>query len=109
MAKLELTKQEKAAISWLDLDDDALGKLVRRTCLELPKLMAKGETEMGKIWVTSCAILMCNMAADANATEANFDLKGITLADKERGDWQITIKRIQAPNAGDQRPATQKL
>ena len=98
MAKLELTEQEKAAISWLDMDDDALGKLVRKTCLKLPELMAKDETDMGKIWVTSCGMLMCNMAADANSTKTTFEFNGLSLAGKERGDWQITIKRIKAPD-----------
>lgn len=99
MAKLELTEQEKAAISWLDMSDDALGKLVRKTCLQLPELMAKDETDMGKIWVTSCGMLLCNMAADANSTKTTFTFSGLSLADKNRGDWQVIIKRTKAPNS----------
>ena len=99
MAKLELTEQEKAAISWLEMSDEAVGMLVRKTCLELPALMARDETEMGKIWVTTCAMMLCNFAADANSMKSTFKFEGLTLADKQRGDWQVVIKRVKAPNA----------
>lgn len=99
MAELKLTEEENAAISWLDMSDDALGKLVRKTCVQLPDLMKKNETEMGKIWVTTCGMLLCNMAAEANSATTTFTYNGLTLKDKNQGDWKVTIKRVKAPNA----------
>lgn len=94
MSELILTDDEKAAISWLDMTDDALGKLVRNVCIELPKML-QDESEIKKIWIASAAMTICNMAADSNSEKTTFTFNGLKLKDKEQGDWKILIKKLK--------------
>lgn len=88
MAELILTEKEKADASYLDWDDDALGKLTR-------KLSARMHDKYGRDgqFAAMAAHLLIDLARRVNATTSTINLKGATVAGEAIGDWKITIKR----------------
>lgn len=88
MAELILTAEEKAAQDWLDLNDDALGKLVKKAALVL-------HDKHGSDAVTATAILamLANISHRCNSTKTVYKLGGVTHGDEELGDWQVTVER----------------
>lgn len=99
MAQLILTEEEKAAISWLDMDDDALGKLCRKACLIIPQHEDLDNPDDRKqVWASSAGMLLCGVTDDANATTAVFTFEGLTHGDKQRGNWRVTVERLDSEN-----------
>lgn len=97
MAKLILTEEEKAALSWLDMDDDALGKLCRKACLVIPQYRDEENPDDRKpVWAASAGMLLCGVCDDAGATSATFDFEGLTHGNKERGNWRVTVEKLDA-------------
>src|SRR5699024_11084157 len=72
MAELILTEAEKAATTWLELDDATIGKLVKKQALAI---MDKS-VEMEQITSTSAVMLLCGFAADMNADKSEYDIGG---------------------------------
>ena len=93
MAELILTQQEKEAISWLDLGDEALGKLCRSACLTMPKILEDTE-DSKRIWAVNAAMLLCNVACDANSEHTTFEFSGLTHGNKSNGDWRVDVTRV---------------
>ncbi len=97
MAQLILTDEEKAALSWLDMDDDALGKLCRKACLVIPQYKDEENPDDRKpVWAASAGMLLCGVVDDANATRAIFNFEGLTHRDKERGNWRVTVEKLDS-------------
>lgn len=90
MAKLILTDAEKAANSWLDLDDANLGKVLKATALKL-KAHANDQS---RLWFVSAAMLLCSMADDSNADRFSQTIKGFSNHGKLAGDWRVIVRRI---------------
>ena len=93
MAQLILTDEEKAAKNWLDVSDDCLGKVCRKTMLMLPnvcKLDAEGKSG---VWFMSCLNVLIGLAHDSNSETTELKVTGFTEENKECGDWKVTIKR----------------
>jgi hypothetical protein len=67
MAELILTEAEKSALTWMELDDATLGKVVKKTALSLKE----HSEEQQKIWWFAAAMLLCGMAEDAKADQAD--------------------------------------
>lgn len=97
MAELVLTEAEKAAKTWLELDDATVGKLVKSTTLKI----CDHSDEFGRIAFISAAILLCGGAAQANATNLVQEIKGLTLKGVDFGDWTITIRRVDEKRNDD--------
>lgn len=93
MAELILTDAEKAAELWTDLDDAALGALMRKKLIQF-KTVAQ---QMDRAIATTCALLLCCDAAEAGATELTVSLDGVTQAGRDFGDWQVIAVR-KPPN-----------
>ena len=87
MAELILTDAEKAAELWTDLDDQALGALMRKKLIQF-KTAAE---QMDRTITMTAALLLCCDAAEAGATELTVSLDGVTQAGREFGDWQIVV------------------
>ncbi len=92
MAELILTEEEKAAPTYLEWDDDALGKLVKKTA-------AKLHDEYGResAFAMTGVHLLLGTAITANATESTYTIDGLTIAGEPKGDWIVTLKRVNAP------------
>ena len=93
MAELILTEAEKAAELWTDLDDQALGALMRKKLIQF-KTAAE---QMDRAITTTAGLLLCCAAAEAGASEMTLSLDGVTQAGRDFGDWQIVAVR-KPPN-----------
>lgn len=96
MAKLVLTAAEKAAASYLDWDDAALGKMAKCLALKLDDIANDAEG-FRKVAALSCAMMLVAAAHDSNADKLSFDLTGHSTKGVLTGDWRVTIKQIRAP------------
>ena len=92
MAELILTEEEKAAETWLHVSDETLGRVCRKTMLMI-KGLCEGDCKKG-LWQVSCAQLLIGLVDDADSVESSFKIGGYTKGGEERGDWEITIKRV---------------
>lgn len=89
MAELITTPEEKAAGSYLEWEDEALGKLVKMIGLIL--MDDKGKDSA---WITMAAHLLVDFSTQTNSTETTVNVSGCTKNGKEIGNWKITIEKI---------------
>jgi len=90
MAELILTEEEKAAATWLELSDDAVGKLTKKVVLDIVKI----GNEQGRVWTMSAALILIGHAADMNATTSTITINGFTHGAERLGDWEVTVKKL---------------
>lgn len=94
MAELILTDEEKAAATWFELNDAAIGKIVKKTAIGLLDMA----DEQGRVWWFAAALLLVGKAADANAENMKVNVEGFSEAGIEMGDWQVSVTRLPLPN-----------
>jgi len=90
MAELILTEEEKAAPLWSDLDDDALGKLVRKKI----SLLQDTAKQLDKVTTMAAAVLLCCAAAEEGQAEIAIEIDGLTQAGRAFGDWKIVAVKM---------------
>jgi Flp pilus assembly protein TadB len=91
MAELILTTEEKAAALWSDLDDAAIGKLVKK---KMEMLQTHFE-QIDRAVTFGAALLICCDAAERNAREETHEIFGVTHDGRNFGDWLVTAKRMR--------------
>ncbi len=89
-------KNEEKTESYLNLDDAELGKLVKRLAAGIQD--RKGNDSLT---FTACATFLVCMTAAKNSTKSEIELKGVTDANQEVGDWKLNIRRVSAPSEQD--------
>lgn len=89
MAELILTEEERAAALWSDLDDEALGKLVKK---KIAYLTTAAE-QLDRVTTFAAAMLLCCAAAEQNARAMEMEIEGLTHAERVFGDWKIVATR----------------
>ena len=94
MAKLILTDKEKADPSYLDWDDEALGKLVRYTAQ-----MLRDELGQDATFFTAGSQLVINAAIRAKVKTLTQTIE-ITVEGEDAGDWELKVTRVRKPNKG---------
>lgn len=92
MAELILTPEEIAANDWLDLDDAALGKLVKAQAL---RFQTKAE-ELGRTYPVAAAMLLADNATSLNMQPGQthtmrFEL---TKSDEYVGTFAVEVTRL---------------
>lgn len=92
MAELILTEEEKAAALWSDLDDAALGKLVKKKIA----LLTSAAEQLDRVTTFAAAMLFCCAAAEQNASEIAMEIDGLTQAGRDFGDWKIVAVKTTA-------------
>lgn len=92
MAQLILTPEEEAAISWLDLDDDALGKLCRTVALQIQK-EPSDDTEAKRIWAGTAMLMLCSIISDLGATSGEYAIEDLSLHGEKRGNWKVIVQK----------------
>jgi hypothetical protein len=90
MARLILTEKEKNAKTWLEIDDEALGKVVKATMLQIRDT----NNEQQKLLTVSASLLLIGIAIETNADKVTYSVDGITNAGKPNGNWKVTIKKV---------------
>lgn len=92
MAELILTEEEKAAALWSDLDDAALGKLVKKIAL-----LTSAAEQLDRVTTFAAAMLLCCAASEQNASEIALEIDGLNQAGREFGDWKVVAVKIAPP------------
>ena len=93
--KLILTEAEKKAATWLELDDDSVGKFVKANATHFYNKATEGE----KIFLMAAAMALCSAAAKANADTLKQTIEGLTVKGKPFGNWIVTIQKVLASDA----------
>ena len=88
MAKLILTDEEKAAALWSDLDDAALGKLVKKKIAYL----TEAAEQLDRVTAFAAAIILCCAAAEHNASEIALEIDGLTQEGRDFGDLEEIVE-----------------
>lgn len=91
MAELILTDEERAAERWSDLDDAALGALLRKKMLVLESAAA----QMDRTVATAAALLLCCHAAENDSVQMRQELTGVTQSGRDFGDWEVVVRRMR--------------
>lgn len=95
MAKLILTQKEKDTISWLDLDDDALGKATKAMALRIVK---KADSDFPQ--AAAAAIILCSILKERETDEMVFKMKGLASKTVPLGDYNITVEKTTSSMKG---------
>lgn len=90
MAKLILTDEEKKSASFLDWDDDALGKAVKNIALIFND--DRGEDTLKHLGAVSFMIARC---IDLNAEQGKVKVEGLTQDGEPLGDWEIEVRKCR--------------
>jgi hypothetical protein len=89
MAELILTEAEQKMDLWSEMDDDALGKMVKATLFNIQDY----EGESSRIMTVSAAIILASKMHESNADTATYDIDGVTCKGEPIGDFTVTVKR----------------
>ena len=87
--ELILTDAEKAASTWVELDDAALGKAVKAMMCQI-KITSD---EQEKLMLFSASIILCSVAVEANADKLVQTIEGLTIKGQPFCNWKVTIKK----------------
>ena len=71
MAKLILTEEEKAADLWTDLDDAAIGRMIRHTMHVMREVNEGSDEDLGRPVHLAAAYWLCGYCAKMNAATQN--------------------------------------
>lgn len=97
MAELILTAAEKAAHSWLDLDDAALGRIVKAKALNFLEKAKDGE----QVYTVIAAMLLADYVQqeEANRMDLTFDMTSPTQPDG--GEWCVSVVRVGSAESAE--------
>jgi hypothetical protein len=95
MAELILTEAEKQTATYLDWDDAALGKAVKKLALLMGEI--RGNEALA---CTSGAVLLACQAAKQPDGVLTIQLDGITDGYDRVGDWQLVVSRLTGEGTG---------
>lgn len=90
MAELLLTDAERAAELWTDLDDAALGSLLRKKLV----VLRTAAEQMDRTIAIAAGLMLCCAAAEAGSDDITISLEGVTQAGRAFGDWKIVAVRM---------------
>lgn len=85
-----------------DLDDRSLVQWVRWALANSAKFYEKDAAERGRntaeIITQHGVVALALLTLKMGATQATFDVEGITYRGDEQGDWRVTIERTNPPH-----------
>jgi hypothetical protein len=88
--KLILTEAEKKAKTWLELDDESVGKMVKATAFNIAEY-----SEDKKIFFMSAALVLCGIVVDdGNIGTMSITLDNLTRKNKSVGNWKVTVEKV---------------
>jgi hypothetical protein len=95
MAELITTDEEKAAVSFLDWDDAALGKAAKKLALTIVRCSKKSDG-FDKVLPFSAGMLLIGGVVENNASEMRLDFGEFSHKDQACGDWEIIVRKKSA-------------
>ena len=96
MAELILTDEEKAALSWLDLSDEELGKICRKALVDMPAFRCNDNANKQLIFFNA-GLVLCKIAAESTSDNVGFDAHRVKLSGRDVGDWRVSVRQIAKP------------
>jgi transcription elongation factor Elf1 len=93
MAQLILTEKEKKLATWLELDDESLGKFVKANILQV---LTRSKEDLA-VFTLSCATALCAIANEANAGKLELTLDNLKNKTNTFGNWKVTVKKMKQP------------
>jgi len=95
MAELTLTDEERESASYLDWDDESLGKLLRRGLAMCRSVQEERNAVLGH----SAALYLIAHCVEAGAAYGKWDEQGVTQSGKPIGSWLVTVMRHEEMEA----------
>lgn len=92
MAELNLTEEEKEEKSYLNWDNETLGKFVKNKAIELEDYYGKNVTRKEAAVVTLLAEVV-----ESDTDMAVMEVEGVTREGDDLGHWRITFEKVD-PN-----------
>ena len=89
--KLILTDVEKKANTWLELDNESIGTIVKSTAL----MIKETSTGMNKIYHMSAAMILIDAAIEINAERLTETIEGLTIKGVNKGNWKVIIEKVK--------------
>ena len=93
MAEFTTTQEERDAASYLDWDDETLGKFTKYIALQMAGL--DDEDGFRRVTMSSSVLSLVRAAHETNAGTLTLKMENITLEGAPIGNWQIKIKSIK--------------
>ena len=90
MATLILTPEEEAAALWSDLDDAALGKLLKKKISNIETSAA----QLNLLTTLAAGIVLCVYADAMGAYEMDIELADDARDALEIGDWRVALTKL---------------
>lgn len=95
MAELNTTEEEEEMRSYLNWDDEDLGKLVKKKAIELEDYYGENVTER-----EAAVVSLVSRIDEAGNDMAMMDVDGIHINGENLGHWRITIEKVDADLPG---------
>lgn len=95
MAELILTEVEKRAAGYLEWDDAALGRAVKKLAMTMGEIAGRDAATS-----TSCAVVLACHAAKRPGGTLTIELDSITDGYGRVSDWRIVISRFTGEGSG---------
>jgi hypothetical protein len=89
--QLILTDDEKKAATWLELDDESIGKIVKAGAFEIKNV----SEEEDRLTLYSAALILISATAKTNADKLKQTINRLTIQGKPYGDWILTITKAK--------------
>jgi len=89
MAELNLTEEEKEKRSYLNWDDETLGKYVKKKAIEHEDYYGQETSEREAAVVT-----LLSDAKDASGDMVMMEVEGLTINGEDLGRWRITFEKV---------------
>ena len=90
MAKLILTKKERKAATWCELEDESLGRVIKSMMFTIKQ----SSEERERLPFLSAAIMLCSATAETNPDTATVTVEGMKNKTNDFGNWKVIIKRL---------------
>lgn len=104
MAELVLTEEEKESGSYLNWDDENLGKYVKKKAIDLEDYYGEDVSQREAAVVT-----LLSRIVESDTDMTMMEVEGVTIDGEDIGHWRITFEKVDpdlsgGPLGGDDLP-----
>ena len=89
MAELVLTEEEKESGSYLNWDDESLGKYVKKKAIDLEDYYGEKVSQREAAVVT-----LLSRIVESDTDMAMMEVEGVTIDGEDIGHWRITFEKV---------------
>lgn len=89
MAELQLTEEEKEGRSYLNWDDESLGKFVKKKAIELEDYYGENVSER-----EAAVISLLSGITGSGSDMTMMEIEGVTVDGENLGNWRITFEKV---------------